>query len=169
MAAMFISIRSVGAQLGQQRRLGCAPPTPKAPSLIMREGMQVELGLRGVSINTLQIVKRVIRCSAFVCVLFPVSVYMHVKKPPVAHRDGGTGGCERTMVGDPGSLPLIGGGLLIGHPLGVIMLRLTAGGPAVTCTHEMQTCVCLRDRMMHFLSVSMEKKISVKDILWPLP
>lgn len=62
--------------------------------------MQVELGFRGVSINTLQIVKRVIRCSAFVCVcvfLFHVYVYMHVKKPPVAHCDEGTGGRGRAV------------------------------------------------------------------------
>ncbi|CAF96826.1 unnamed protein product [Tetraodon nigroviridis] len=43
--------------------------------------MQVELGLGGVSINTPQIVKRVIRCSAFVCVCVFIShVRVHACK-----------------------------------------------------------------------------------------
>lgn len=72
----------------------CSPPPPtpllppKAPSLIMRKEMQVELGLRGVSINTLQIVKRGVRCSAFVCVcvcVFISRVRVHAcKKSPLS-------------------------------------------------------------------------------------
>lgn len=65
LAANFNSVRSVDVQLACHTRLGSPllpPPSPsvlppKAPWLIMREGMQVQLGLRGVSINALQINK----------------------------------------------------------------------------------------------------------------
>lgn len=49
----------------------------------------------------------------------------------------------------PGSLALIGPGLLIGRLLGVTTLRSTAGGPERRRTHQMQTGVCSQDRMMH--------------------
>ena len=65
LAAKFNSVRSVDVQLACHRRLGSPlllPPSPsllppKAPWLIMREGMQAQPGLRGVSINALQINK----------------------------------------------------------------------------------------------------------------
>lgn len=81
--------------------------------------MQVELGLRGVSINTLQIVKRVITCSAFmfaracvwVCVcarahmcFFHVFVCMNVKKTTVAQREAEKGLGRSRGVEKPGSI-----------------------------------------------------------------
>lgn len=116
LAAKFNSVRSVDVQLGCHRRLGSPllpSPSPsllppKAPWLIMREGMQVLLGLRGVSINALQINKRVIRCTASMCacvhVFFAwVQVYAcpRVLKRPltfsVMERTEREKGCEKTV------------------------------------------------------------------------
>lgn len=70
--------------------------------------MQVLLGLRGVSINALQINKRVIRCTAFMCACVHVFfAWVHVyacprvlKRPltfSVMERTEREKGCEKTV------------------------------------------------------------------------
>lgn len=64
------------------------------------------------------------------------------------------------MVEKPGSPALVGPGLLIGHLLGVTTLRSTAGGPEVSGTHKMHTCMSTGQD-----DASMEKHFPVKDIV----